>query len=112
MSLTALLPAVVALSKTDADLNKDRGHERTGSSGLVVGVASIAIGVEIIFIILRFVNVGIVNYKIRWFLTVVRVCVCVRARVCVCVYSRPSIIRTAMSSTVQESCRISEYLVK
>ena len=42
-----------------------------GASGLVVAVATVALVVELALVVLRFVNIGVVNYKIRLFLIAV-----------------------------------------
>ncbi len=38
---------------------------------MVVAVAVIAMVIQIGFVLLRFLNIGIINYKIKWFLIVV-----------------------------------------
>ena len=70
LSASALIAAGVALTpKYDAPPKYDT--ERKSAGSLVVGVALVTVAVELIFIILRFLNVGLLNYKIKWFLIVV-----------------------------------------
>lgn len=70
LALVALIPAGVALSNNTIASDTMK-QERIGGSGLVVGVTVVTLAWEIGFIVLRFVNVGIVNYKIRWLLIAV-----------------------------------------
>ena len=69
LSASALIAAGVALTPKYDVAKYDT--ERKSAGSLVVGVALVTVAVELIFIILRFLNVGLLNYKIKWFLIVV-----------------------------------------
>ena len=64
-----MIAAGVALSPNYNGFTKD--NERTASSSLVVGVAVITIAVETLLIVIRFLNIGLINYSIKLFLIAV-----------------------------------------
>ena len=70
LSLSCIIAAGVALSN-HASASDDLDNKRTLSGGLVVFVGVVTMIVEAVFIALRFANVGILNYKIKWFLIIV-----------------------------------------
>lgn len=71
LCIIVLVTAAVALSKDDSGSTNDQKTKRTLACGLVVGVAVITLVIQVGFTVLRFANVGILNYAIRWFLIVV-----------------------------------------
>ena len=77
MSVAAVIPAGVALSNGDHAVSRTRDDERSAASGLVLGVGVVSIFLELCFIVVRFANIGVINYKIRWFLIAVSACVIV-----------------------------------
>ena len=44
-----------------------------GSAGFVIGIAALAIIVELLFIIVRICNVGLINLKVKIFLIIVSI---------------------------------------
>ena len=68
--LAAVIPAGLALSY-DKTTNANKDHLRTAGGGVALGAAVVAMATEICFVVLRFLNIGVLNYQIRWFLIVV-----------------------------------------
>ncbi len=68
-SFGALVAAGIALSPPSTGT----GHnlERKAAGIVVVGVAVCTCVLEVCLIVLRFANVGLLNYKIKWFLIAV-----------------------------------------
>ena len=68
----ALIAAGVALT---TDIHGG-SHEllRKSASSVVFGVALVSVIMEGLLILLRFLNIGVMNYKIRWFLLAVSLC--------------------------------------
>ena len=44
-----------------------------GSAGFVIGIAALAIIVELLFIIVRICNIGLINLKVKIFLIIVSI---------------------------------------
>ena len=66
-----------ALIAAGVALTTDTSHEllRKSVSSVVFGVALVSVLMEGLLILLRFLNIGVLNYKIRWFLLAVsRLC--------------------------------------
>ena len=85
-ALPALVAAAVAVGTANLDgnlsaaINELNGtdnrlealqRETFGSAGWVIGVASLAILIQVLMIVLRFCNIGLINLKINIFLIVV-----------------------------------------
>ena len=80
-SLPALIAAAVAVgyvagdaslratvNQTDASLVSPNTY---GSAGFVIGIAALAIIMELLFIIVRICNIGLINLKVKIFLIIV-----------------------------------------
>lgn len=65
----ALIAAAISL--TPSYDRAEHNAERKSAGSLVVGVAFFTVAIEIGFILLRFLNVGVINYAIKWFLILV-----------------------------------------
>ena len=76
-ALPALVAAAVALGTLSLDgtvslfSNIPLGERTFGSAGWVIGVAGLAILIEVLVIVIRFCNIGLVNLMIKGFLVVV-----------------------------------------
>ena len=69
--MMAMIPAGVALSDANRESHMLR-KKILGAVGLVMGMALVGVALEVGLIILRFLNIGIINYKIKWLLVLVR----------------------------------------
>lgn len=82
-SLPALIAAAVSLSDvdsiSDADSMESAGNETAdvtrsevrGSAGFVIAIAALAILLSLLWIVIRFCNIGLVNLKVKIFLIIV-----------------------------------------
>ena len=81
-SLPALVSAAVAIGYVRGDASVSESLNQNGttaslitntyvSAGFVVGIAALAIIVELVFIILRILNIGWINLKVKIFLIIV-----------------------------------------
>ena len=82
-SLPALVSAAVAIGYVagDASVSESLNQNGTtaslispdtyGSAGFVVGIAALAIIMELLFIIVRICNIGLINLKVKIFLIIV-----------------------------------------
>ena len=67
MCAAALIPACIAYSSSG-------GSEVHGSAGFILGIASVGLVWELCLIALRFVNIGVINYKSKCLFITVRGC--------------------------------------
>lgn len=70
LGVGALIAAAISLTPSHDGANHNA--ERKAAGSLVVGVAIFTVAIEVGFILLRFLNVGLLNYAIKWFLLLVR----------------------------------------
>ena len=74
---------VVAVSSGNTSSQSSLVDPNTyGSAGFVVGIAALAIIMELLFIIVRICNIGLINLKVKIFLIIVRIPEVVHAASC------------------------------
>lgn len=74
--------------------NTALGEQTFGSAGWVIGVAGLAILIEVLVIVIRFCNIGLVNLMIKGFLIVVS---CILLFLKMSMYRRVFILPTLIS---------------
>lgn len=82
-SLPALVAAAVAIGFVAGDDQLRQAVDASlvspntyGSAGFVVGIAALAIIMELLFIIVRICNIGLLNLKVKIFLIIVSMNAC------------------------------------
>ena len=74
---------VVAVSSSNTSSQSSLIDLNTyGSAGFVVGIAALAIIMELLFIIVRICNIGLINLKVKIFLIIVSIPEVVHAASC------------------------------
>ena len=71
------------VNQTDANLVSPNTY---GSAGFVIAIAALAIIMELLFLVVRICNIGLINLKVKIFLIIVSLACCMRMHVHVCLH--------------------------